>query len=247
MDDVAAGDTNGSDLGGAGLANASAVDGGEVSRMLDIKNQRKRAEADVQLLANRLQHLRTAESRARKKIVETRVRTDEIKHLRQRNGAATVKKTVSTVQKKVAVSSEKSRVTEMRGTARKKVADSKVLLEQQRKLQADSTREQMGALNKWQRDQRAAEEARNRQRNAAVRAKRDALRARKQRDAEERERKLRERYEREAAAEQARAAQAEAIIANMEMEERALIERLRQTQDMQREAYDDLQTTLETS
>ena len=162
MDDVAAGDTNGSDLGGAGLANASAVDGGEVSRMLDIKNQRKRAEADVQLLANRLQHLRTAESRARKKIVETRVRTDEIKHLRQRNGAATVKKTVSTVQKKVAVSSEKSRVTEMRGTARKKVADSKVLLEQQRKLQADSTREQMGALNKWQRDQRAAEEARNR-------------------------------------------------------------------------------------
>ena len=94
---------------------------------------------------------------------------------------------------------------------------------------------------------RAAEEARNRQRNAAVRAKRDALRARKQRDAAERERKLRERYEREAATEQAPAAQAEAIIANMEMEERALIERLRQTQEMQREAYDDLQTTLETS
>ena len=44
-----------------------------MSIMLDAKNARKRAEADVQLLANRLQHLRVAEERARKKICETKV------------------------------------------------------------------------------------------------------------------------------------------------------------------------------
>ena len=43
-----------------------------MSIMLDAKNARKRAESDVQLLANRLQHLRIAEERARKKIGETK-------------------------------------------------------------------------------------------------------------------------------------------------------------------------------
>ena len=44
-----------------------------MSIMLDAKNARKRAETDIQLLANRLQHLRVAEERAREKICETKV------------------------------------------------------------------------------------------------------------------------------------------------------------------------------
>ena len=49
-----------------------------VSLMCDAKNHRIRAEADMKLLANRLQHLQVAEDRARKKIAETKARTGEI-------------------------------------------------------------------------------------------------------------------------------------------------------------------------
>lgn len=42
------------------------------SKMLEAKNTRKRAEADVHLLANRLTHLRLEEEKARRKMEETR-------------------------------------------------------------------------------------------------------------------------------------------------------------------------------
>lgn len=40
--------------------------------MLEAKNTRKRAEADVHLLANRLAHLQAEEEKARRKTEETR-------------------------------------------------------------------------------------------------------------------------------------------------------------------------------
>merc|ERR1719217_952894 len=53
--------------------------------MCDAKNQRIRSEADMKLLANRIQHLQLAEERARKKIAETKSRTSEIMALKKRN------------------------------------------------------------------------------------------------------------------------------------------------------------------
>ena len=55
------------------------------SVMCDAKNQRIRSEADMKLLANRIQHLQLAEERARKKIAETKNRTSEIMALKKRN------------------------------------------------------------------------------------------------------------------------------------------------------------------
>ena len=55
------------------------------SVMCDAKNQRIRSEADMKLLANRIQHLQLAEERARKKIAETKSRTSEIMALKKRN------------------------------------------------------------------------------------------------------------------------------------------------------------------
>ena len=51
---------------------------GQVNLMLESRNARKRAEADVQLLANRLQHLKFEEQRANAKIDETRKRTQQV-------------------------------------------------------------------------------------------------------------------------------------------------------------------------
>ena len=43
------------------------------NHMLEVKNARKRAEADVHLLANRLAHLQAEEEKARRKTEETRL------------------------------------------------------------------------------------------------------------------------------------------------------------------------------
>ena len=48
------------------------------SAMLDTKNNRKRAEADLQLLANRIALLRAEEQKAMSKISETKTRAKEI-------------------------------------------------------------------------------------------------------------------------------------------------------------------------
>jgi hypothetical protein len=46
--------------------------------MLAVKDERKRAEYDVQLLANRLAYLRAEERAAAKKVAETKKRTADI-------------------------------------------------------------------------------------------------------------------------------------------------------------------------
>jgi hypothetical protein len=53
--------------------------------MLDVKNNRKRAEADLQLLANRIALLRAEEQKAISKINETKSRAKEILAFKKRN------------------------------------------------------------------------------------------------------------------------------------------------------------------
>ena len=91
--------------------------------MLDAKNARKRAEADVQLLANRLQHLRVAEERARKKICETKARTGEILSLKKRNMEHQQAKMNFQMERELSVSTEQKRITGQRTAARKSVSD----------------------------------------------------------------------------------------------------------------------------
>ena len=96
-----------------------------MSIMLDAKNARKRAEADVQLLANRLQHLRVAEERARKKICETKARTGEILSLKKRNMEHQQSKMNYQMERELNVSTEQKRITGQRTASRKNASDSK--------------------------------------------------------------------------------------------------------------------------
>ena len=95
-----------------------------MSIMLDAKNARKRAEADVQLLANRLQHLRVAEERARKKICETKARTGEILSLKKRNMEHQQSKMNYQMERELNVSTEQKRITGARTASRKNASDS---------------------------------------------------------------------------------------------------------------------------
>ena len=81
--------------------------------MLDAKNARKRADCDMQLLANRLAHLRAEEAKAMKKIEETKSRADEIIRLKKENATIHKKKSISS-SKKNAVESEEQQMIAMR-------------------------------------------------------------------------------------------------------------------------------------
>ena len=56
-----------------------------VEAMLQAKNDRRRAESDVQLLANRLAHLKAEEEKARRKIAETQRRAKEVRNIKLEN------------------------------------------------------------------------------------------------------------------------------------------------------------------
>lgn len=216
-----------------------------MSIMLDAKNARKRAEADVQLLANRLQHLKMAEERARRKIVETKSRTGEIMTLKKRNMEHQQSKMNHNMERELSVTSEQKRVNSQRNMARKHVQDSKEVLERTRKAQAGAQREQMRTMSEWKEEQALKEEARNRQRNSSIRRRRDALKKKKDAELAAQERRLQEEYAKKVSQEAERTREAENLIMRMESEEAALIERLRRTQEMQRAAYEELQTTLQ--
>lgn len=57
-------------------------------RLLESKLQRKKAEEDAKLLANRIALLRLEEQKALKKVEETRKKAKEILELKQRNAEA---------------------------------------------------------------------------------------------------------------------------------------------------------------
>ncbi|RHY24442.1 hypothetical protein DYB32_008851 [Aphanomyces invadans] len=74
-------DNDGNDECSTFMADATSIQ----SAMLEAKMQRKRAEEDVQLLANRLAHLRTEEKKAQKKIDEANKRAEDIEAIKRRN------------------------------------------------------------------------------------------------------------------------------------------------------------------
>ena len=66
------------------MESSSSYPSKQVNLFLESRNARKRAEADVLLLANRLQHLRHEEERAKAKIEETRTNKIEASNMENR-------------------------------------------------------------------------------------------------------------------------------------------------------------------
>ena len=216
-----------------------------VSLMCDAKNHRIRAEADMKLLANRLQHLQVAEDRAKKKIAETKARTSEIVHLKQRNLEYQSSKQKLHTERELSISATRKAVTLTRQTTRRHVRESRAGVAQQRRDHAMRMKSKMAELNSFHEREMAGLVQKNKglnaqalARRADAKAKRDELRA-----AEDRRRK--EEYAKQIQLESTRAVEAERLIQEMTLHEHRLMERLKATQNAQTKAYEDLQTSLQ--
>lgn len=214
------------------------------STMLSTKSNRRRAECDVQLLANRLAHLRAEELKARKKIDETKKRAKEIRNLKTENYKSQLDKQRSKMLESGASSDEVRRIQLNRSQTTQKRREK--LKQKQRERMVDVKRMKEIKKENLDRIQKIKEEEKARKQKQKLLVKE---RERKLQEAKRaRQRKLEEahfrRYLEKIQDEQSKMEDAERRIEQMEKEEMALIQRLRQTQDKQRNAYEDLETAL---
>jgi len=215
------------------------------SVMLDVKNARKRAEADLQLLSNRLALLRAEEQKALQKMTETKSRASEILEIKKRNEEILNEKISHHVNKEIATKEIRARAERDRLERKEKIHRNKDLLLEARRIEAFETKEEARKFMEYQMREKIATEEEKRRKAAEEKQRREQLRLLREKEKLQKEELAQQQYARKIAEEAGRTEQAERLIEQMEQEERELIERLKKTQEMQREAYEVLQKSLD--
>lgn len=215
------------------------------SVMLDVKNARKRAEGDLQLLANRLALLRAEEQKALQKMNETKSRASEILEIKKRNEEMLNEKISYHVNKERATKEVRERAEKDRHERKDKIARNKDILLEAKRIEAIETKEEARKFMEYQMREKIAMEEEKRRKAAEEKRRRDQLRQLRDREKAEKEELAQQQYARKIAEEAERTEQTERMIEQMEREERELIERLKRTQEMQKEAYEVLQKSLD--
>merc|ERR1712196_171923 len=211
------------------------------NRLLAAKRARKRAEGDYQLLQNRLVRLRLEEEKAKKKISETKKRAQEILALKARNEMANREKMSHATDADEEIARAKDRAAKQR-------IDQKVRVSQAQEQVAKQKRDGVLYSRRARQDH---EMAIQRQRDADLRHAqqcKDAIKAAElqvQKAAHQKRIEMTEKFQaefdRKLTEEEKQRMIAEGEVRRMEAEEAHLIDALKQTQEDQRVAYDDLE------
>lgn len=214
------------------------------AQLLESKLIRKKAEEDAQLLANRIALLQLEEKRAMKKIEETKKKAKEIMDLKNRNIQKQIEKEEFRKQK------EEEEVRKMMENKDKK---------EQIKQNQDSNRNQLlkrlkddvQLMRKTKQDVkvlssqiREEEYAKNVQTAEQIRINREEQQLKKQKRLDEIREKARREYENKIDQEVALKDKTDKLIAQLEQQEMELIQRLQNTQTLQKAAFDDLERAL---
>ncbi|KAI9982872.1 hypothetical protein PInf_006672 [Phytophthora infestans] len=209
------------------------------SAMLDAKKQRKQAENDAQLLANRLAHLRAEDVRAQKRIEEAKRRAREIEAVKKRNEDKLRAKQEALEQMQRDIKAQREYNTAVQSSARERrnqviAGTPRNDARAERKTNLHHIRQQREMDRSWlaERSQEIRDKERRviRQRQAVQKSYEKEL-VNKARDnlAQEHEKRL----------------LSEKKIYSMEAEEAELIAKLRVTQEMQRAAYEELEFVMQ--
>ncbi|KAG7388818.1 hypothetical protein PHYBOEH_007680 [Phytophthora boehmeriae] len=212
------------------------------SRLLESK--RKQAECDLKLLQNRIALLQHEESKAWKKIAQTKDRAQEILDMRQASMRRREEKSMHAKEcerknrsaQKKQYSLKKESVIKKKHAAiqviSKKYQDVEQVKIESKRLKAERERRQMEQVE------------RAREKRQAIRRQEDALKKKKQLDRQQVDQDAALRLMKKAIAEERRIREHRQKVEEMEEAERALIQRLQGTQLIQREAYSVLEHAL---
>lgn len=212
--------------------------------LLEAKKARKQADEDARLLANRIALLKQEEQKAWKKIEDTRKRAKEIMDVRARNQEIQRQRDEA---RKLKEEEEQRRVLETKA----RIENSKVA-----QLEAREKRDQLASEGasgvKWlksrNRDtisrQKEEEAAKNKEVTRTIKEQERLMKERRAKLEEEKRTKARADLERKIREETRLRQEREDRIAHMEQEEMELIQRLTNTQMLQKSAYEDLELAL---
>ncbi|CAK4071307.1 unnamed protein product [Aphanomyces euteiches] len=212
------------------------------SKLLEAKQRRKDVSSDATLLQNRIALLKAEEARAWKKIEQTKKRAMELVKLRQEKEAyARERNALMTLAERELQAQQQSK-REMVLASEKKEIDQQIL--EQKRLEAQQLKEDK---QKWR---QFTEHKKRLELEEAVRRREDVLkqenqlkRARQAKQMEV-ERANKERAESIIRREEQAYHEKEMEVQEMERLEMELIQRLRNTQHLQKQAYEELENAL---
>jgi len=216
-----------------------------VSAMLNLKNGRKRAEADLQLLSNRIALLRAEEARALTKITETKNRAKEILVMKKTNESTTRNKAANGIGADDLGRSAKEKVLKAKQEREGRLEVTKKLIEDSRRRVASGVKAESEANKKLTEEREKKMKEQRALRTMEAQKRQDDMRKQRERERAEKERIVQLEYARKMAEEARKTKEAEDIIAELEKAELELIDRLKKTQMMQEKAYETLQKSLD--
>jgi len=214
------------------------------ANLTSAKEARKRAELDAQLLANRIALLKQEEEKAWKKIEETRKRANEILDLRKQNENKFVAKENFYKQKWESIRAAQAQNAMSRDKARALRDQTRQGMMEQKHANARNTKEQSQQLLLQKKERESTERQANVERSAYLKARKEDAKRRLEEDRLAQLEKFREDYEARTAQEELLRARTDALVAKMEKEEMELIQRLQNTQNVQKNAYEELEAAL---
>lgn len=214
------------------------------NNLTGAKEARKRAELDAQLLANRIALLKQEEEKAWNKINETRRRANEIVTLRAQNEQKYLAKEQFYKEKWDSIRSAQAHNSANRERSKEaRAATRNILLEEKKKV-FHSVKAQTQDHIAAKKAREIAEKESNGSRSALI--KQQKLEAKRKLEMERKEKldQYQQDYHARTAEEEQLRERTQALVAQMEKEEMELIGRLQTTQNVQRQAYEELENAL---
>jgi len=230
-------------VGGTGGKLNKVADEGR-NRLLKAKLARKQAEADAQLLANRIALLQQEEAKAWKKIQQTKVRACEILKTRETHERDEQSKAEHKFQEgETNRKAQESRfVQKQREKAKRQKAQAEMIKTKQASVRG--TRQMRRENEIEMQRQKQADQERARYNREVVRAHEDKVRKDLQQHQSRVKQLNADGYEERVVRENSRTGEKESEVQSMEKQEMELIQRLQNAQMLQKEAYEQLETAL---
>jgi hypothetical protein len=165
------------------------------SVMLEVRSQRKQAEADVQSLATRIAYLQAEDAKAKKLIADAEAQTKAaiVRRKSKEQAAAKLQADDSHV---VARRNSQCKVLEQRKSIVAKIESTRKSIDETRKAQAEALREEKRKLQALQQETRAKTAEDNRSRGDVIRAEREKLRAKREAEEQAKQAALEQAYTR---------------------------------------------------
>jgi hypothetical protein len=213
--------------------------------MLDAKSTRKRAEVDLQLLANRVALLKAEEAKSLAKIHVTKTRAKNVVEVKKRNESSGNERYATQMKREEDVRKARIRAQEERERRKKRLEHTRLLVSEGKMKVAAEKKKDLEDRLEERKKQLLIEEVEKRQKAEEQRRRHHMIQVKAAKEKETKELETQAMYAKKLEEEILRANEAESLIAQLEAEEAEMIERLRKVHENQQSAYGTLKASLD--